>query len=194
MKIAHASYGSYNSTALLFDAGLLYHDSSTQFSAGLVARNMGVQLSAFGSDREDLPFDLQAGLTKKLLKAPLGFSITAQQLHRFRLGYNDTSFNMSSGFPANKISFGDHLFNHFVFATHFYVSSNLEANIGFNRLRRTELNSGSTGNGINGFSAGIKAKFRKLEFQIARAWYQSNQGYTQAGIGIDLKQLSGLGD
>lgn len=191
-KLVRASYGNFGSTALLIDAGLLYTDTTAQFSAGLLARNMGVQLSAFGSEKEDMPFDLQLGITKKMEKAPFGFSVTLQQLHRFRLGYNDSNFNRDNGFPQMKNSFGNHFFNHFVFATHIYLSKNLETNIGYNRLRRAELNAGANGNGLNGFSAGIRARFRKLQFQIARSWYQSNNGYNQFGIGINMKELSAL--
>jgi hypothetical protein len=192
VKIARASYGQYGSTALLFDAGILYRDTAAGFSAGLLARNMGVQLSAFGSEREDMPFDLQAGLTKKLAKAPFAFSVTLQQMHRFRLGYNDSTFNRDNGFPLTKSSFGGNFFNHFVFATHIYLSPNLDVNIGYNRLRRAELNAGANGNGINGFSAGLRARFKKIQFQFARAWYQSNYGYNQVGLGVNLKELSAL--
>lgn len=193
LKLAHAAYGQYNSTALLFDAGLLFTDTAKHFSAGLLARNMGMQLGSFGSEREDLPFDLQLGMTKKLAKAPLGFSVTAGQIHRFRLGYNDTVFNAANGLPAKKQSFGTYLFNHFVFSTHIYISSQLELIAGYNRLRRSELSVGATGNGLGGFSAGLNLRFKKLHFQYGRSWYQSGYGYNQVGIGLDLKQLTGLG-
>ena len=192
MKLARAAYGQFRSTAFLVDAGIMYNDSARLLTVGLLAKNAGIQLSSFGSNPEDLPFDLQAGITKRLAKAPFGFSLTAQQMHRFRLGYNDTSFNIENGFPIQKNNFGSHFFNHLVFAAHIYLSPNLEANIGYNRLRRAELNAGSNGNGINGFSAGVKTRFKKVQFQFARAWFQSNNGYNQVGIAIDLKQLSGL--
>jgi hypothetical protein len=133
VKFIHSNYGQYTSTGLAFDAGIFFNDTANFFSAGLVAKNMGMQLSTYGDTKEDLPFDLQAGITKRLTKAPLGFSINLQQIHQFNILYNDTTFNNENGF-ASTTSFLNKLFNHFVFATHIYFGKNLEVNIGYNRL------------------------------------------------------------
>jgi hypothetical protein len=177
---------------MLVDAGILYSDTAKLFNAAITAKNMGVQLSAFGDEREDLPFDLQVGITKKLEKAPFAFSVTLAQLHRFKVGYQDTTFDIANGFSSRKQGFGDHLFNHFTIATHIYLSQNLEVLAGYNRLRRYELNTGSTGNGLNGFSGGLNLRFKKLNFQYAHAWYHAGQGYNQLSIGLDLAELTGL--
>jgi hypothetical protein len=55
------------------------------------------------------------------------------------------------------------------------------------------LNLGGSGNGINGFSTGFKAKFSKFQFQYARAYYQRNSAYNQLGINLDLSKLFGVG-
>jgi hypothetical protein len=56
---------------------------------------MGFQLKTYAGEQEDLPFDLQIGITKKLANAPLGFSITAQHLHQFNTLYSDEDFTFS---------------------------------------------------------------------------------------------------
>ncbi|RYY94812.1 MAG: type IX secretion system protein PorQ [Chitinophagaceae bacterium] len=186
-KVIRSSYGSYGSTGLAFDLGLHYQDTARHFSAGLLAKNMGGQLSRFGSQGEDLPFDLQVGITQRLAKSPFGFSLTLQQLHRFHIGYNDTTFNNETGF-TNKSSFATKLFNHVVLGTHVFLSRNLEATIGYNFLRRSDLNVGSTGNGLNGFSAGFTARFSRLQVQYARAYYQRGRAYNQFGIQLALQR------
>ena len=191
VKIVNSNYGQYRSTGLAFDAGIFFNDTVHFFSAGLVAKNMGVQLSSYNDTKEDLPFDLQAGITKKLAKAPLGFSVNAQQIHQFNILYDDTTFNNENAFTSNT-SFLNKFFNHFVIATHVYLGKNLEMNIGYNRLRRYELNIGSAGNGLNGFSAGFKARINKLHFQYARAWFQRASAYNQLGINIQLNKLFSL--
>jgi hypothetical protein len=153
---------------------------------------MGVQLSTYNGTNEELPFDLQAGITKRLAKAPFGFSLTLQQAHRFNILYNDTTFNNENNF-ATKSSFSTKLFNHFVLATHIYLGKNLEATVGYNFLRRSELNLGTSGNGLNGFSAGFRARFSKLEFQYARAYFSRGNAYNQFGIGLNLKTVFGSG-
>ena len=178
-KFIHSSYGSYQSSAIGFDVGLNYRDSTRLFSAGLTAKNMGAQLSGYYGEKEELPFELQVGVTKRLEKAPLGFSATAQQAHLWTIGYQDST----------KAGFFDKLFNHFVLGTHIYLGKNLEVMVGYNRLRRTDLNISTGGNGLNGFSTGFKASFKKLQFQYARAYYQRTTAYNQLGINLKLNSL-----
>ncbi|GAB4092208.1 PorV/PorQ family protein [Flaviaesturariibacter terrae] len=186
-RIIRSSYGQYGSTGIAFDAGLHYSDTAQGFTAGLLAKNMGAQLSTYGGRAEDLPFDLEAGITKRLAKAPFGFSLTIQQAHRFNTTYNDTTFNNETGFVHNP-GFATKLFNHLVIATHIYIGRNLEATIGYNFLRRSELNAGPTGNGLNGFSAGFRARFSRLQVQYARAYFQPGSAYNQIGLQLPLQR------
>jgi hypothetical protein len=192
VKFIQSNYGQYNSSAIAFDAGILYKDSAALFSAGLLAKNMGVQLKTFQGTNEDLPFDLQLGLTKKLADAPLAFSLTAQNLHQWNISYNDTAYNQTIN-AGNNNSFAENLFNHFVIATHIYLGNHIELVTGYNRLRRSELNIGSDGNGLNGFSMGFAARFRKLQVQYGRAYFQRNTAYNQFAIHIKLNEMFGLG-
>ena len=192
LKFIHSAYGQFRSSAIAIDAGLHYEDSSNLFFAGLVAKNMGFQISTYAGEREDMPFELQAGITKKLAKAPFGFSFTAQQLHRFNILYNDTVFNNEND-TRIKTGFFNKLFNHFVVATHIYLGNHIEATLGYNQLRRTELNAGATGNGLNGFSLGIRAKFQKLQVIYARSHYQRNVSYNQLGITLHMSRFFGVG-
>ncbi|RYY40392.1 MAG: type IX secretion system protein PorQ [Chitinophagaceae bacterium] len=186
-KVIRSSYGAFRSTGLAFDAGLHYRDTARNFSAGLLAKNMGAQLSTYGGRAEDLPFDLQIGITKRLSKAPFGFSVTAQQLHRFHTTYNDTIYNNENSFDK-EVTFATKLFNHLVLASHIYLGKNFEATLGYNFLRRSELNIGSSGNGLNGVSAGFRARFSGLQVQYARAWYQRGNAYNQLGLQLPLQR------
>jgi hypothetical protein len=191
IKFIHSGYDQYRSSAIAFDAGILYNDTAGLFSISVLAKNMGVQLSNYTEVKEDLPFDLQLGITKKLADAPLGFSITAHHIHRFDISYNDTVFNNDNSFQNNR-GFVKKLSEHFVLASHIYLGKHLEATIGYNRLRRSELNIGDQGNGLNGFSAGIRIIFNKLQVQFARAAYQRNVSYNQLGLTLHLNRLFGL--
>lgn len=72
--------GGYNSTAMCVDLGLNYYDPKSDISVSLVGRNLGGQLKAYNEEYEKLPFDLQAGVSKKLAGAPLRFSATMSDL------------------------------------------------------------------------------------------------------------------
>lgn len=192
LKFIHSGYGQYRSSAIATDIGIHYSDSTNNFYAGLVAKNMGFQLKTYAGEAEDLPFDLQVGITQKLANAPFGFSFTAQQFHRFDILYNDTTFNNENDLQDND-RFVNKLLNHFVIASHIYLGRNVEATLGYNHLRRNELNMGTGGNGLNGFSMGVRVKFQKLQLAYARSNYQRNIAYNQIGITLNADKLFGLG-
>jgi len=192
LKFIHSNYSLYTSSALALDFGVLYSDTSHLFSAALLAKNMGLQLKTYAGEGEDLPFDLQIGITRRLEKAPLGFSFTAQHLHQFNLVYDDVDFNNDNGFSSNNNLFS-RIFNHFVIAGHVYLGDHLEASLGYNHLRRQELNIGPSGNGLNGFSMGVRIRFSKLQILYARSNYQRNVAYNQLGLSLQMNRLFGLG-
>ncbi len=192
LKYISSNYGQYRSNGLAIDVGLLFSDSAKLFSASFLAKNMGVQLKKYnGSSRDDLPFDLQAGLTKKLKGAPFSFSLTAQRMHQYNTRYDDTTFNNENGFKYGS-SIGK-LLDHVILATTIYFGERIEAIVGYNFLRRRELNIGDNANGLNGFSIGASAQLGKFTIRIARAYYQNNSAYNQFGLNLKLNQYFGLG-
>ena len=197
LKFINSNYGVYRSNGIGMDVGILYNDSASLFSASVLAKNMGFQLKKYyEGDAEDLPFDLIAGISKRLAHAPFGFSITLDHLHQFDIRYNDTTFNNDNGFsPGNnnkKFTF-DKIFQHFVIASQIYIGQYLEVSLGYNHLRREELNIDKTGNGLNGFSVEVGALFNKIQVKYARAYYQNNTAYNQLGLNLQLNKYFGLG-
>lgn len=197
VKFIKSDYGQFRSSGIAADAGLLFHDTANLFSASVVAKNMGTQLKQYnGSSADDMPFDLQIGITKRLAKAPFSFSLTAQRIHQFDILYNDTLFNNENGFEnTNQKRFTlDKLINHLIIGATTYVGDRLELQAGYNFLRRKELNIGGISNGLNGFSIGAGVLFGKLQVRYARAYYQSNTAYNQFGLNMQLNQYFGLGN
>jgi len=179
---------------LAVDVGVLYSDSANLFSASFLVKNMGTQLKKYpGTTADDLPFDLQVGLTKRLSKAPFSLSLTAQRLHRFNIRYEDSLFNNENGFRNSGNAFIGKLFDHLVLGTTIYVGDRVEVYGGYNFLRRRELNIGNAANGLNGFSMGLGALFGKLSIRYARAYYQSSRAYDQLGLNLQLNKYFGLG-
>jgi hypothetical protein len=196
LKFINSSYAQYHSNGLAIDAGLIYQDSAKLFTAAVEVKNLGFQLKKYdGTDPDELPFDLQAGITKRLQNAPFSFSLTAQRIHQFDIIYNDTSFNNENGFSnsSNKKFSFDKLLNHFILATTVYLGDKVEVQAGYNFLRRKELSIGNGGNGLNGFSMGAGVSLGKITVRYARAYYQSNTALNQFGLNIKLNEYFGLG-
>lgn len=192
VKFISSAYGIYRSNGVAADAGVTYKDSVRNISIGVLAKNMGIQLKTYqGTDKEDLPFDLQVGISKKLKESPFAFSLNLHHLHQFDLLYNDTIFNRENGragYSDTRLFF-EKLFSHIVLATHVDIGTYVTATIGYNHLRRKELNIGSQGNGFNAFSGGFTVKTKKLSFQYAHTRYQFNNGYHLFGLSLNLPEL-----
>ncbi|MGG6495838.1 UNVERIFIED_CONTAM: DUF3308 domain-containing protein, partial [Bacteroidetes bacterium 56_B9] len=73
-------YDKYSSFAIGVDLGLNYYHQESDFSASLVARNLGGQLKAFEERHEKLPVDVQLGFSKRLSHAPFRLSLTLHDL------------------------------------------------------------------------------------------------------------------
>jgi hypothetical protein len=177
MKYIHSNYGQYRSSGLAFDVGVGYYDTASQLQVSVVAKNMGTQLSTYdGSNRkEELPFDLQAGITKRLENAPFQFSFTVHHLHRFNIYYNDTSFRASEGdnrYRGN--STAQKIFSHLVFSTQVFLNEKLEISAGYNFQRRQDLNAYNVTSGLNGLSLGTAILLKKMHIRYATGFYQSN--------------------
>lgn len=196
LKYINSNYGVYRSNGIAMDVGVLYKDSVKLFSASVLAKNMGFQLKKYsGTEAQDLPFDLEIGITKRFPNSPFGFSFTAHHLHQFDIRYNDAGFNDENGFSNgsdSKISL-DKIFRHFVFAADIYLGDKVEVSTGYNYLRRQELNIGNSGNGLNGFSLGVGVLLKKIQIRYAVSAYQGTTTYSQFGLNIKLNEYFGLG-
>ncbi|NCU05811.1 MAG: type IX secretion system protein PorQ [Chitinophagaceae bacterium] len=197
VKYLASNYGIYRSSAIAADVGVLYRDTANLLQASIVAVNMGGQLKRYNpAEPEELPFDLQAGISKRLAKAPIRFSATAHHLHRFDILYNDTMFNNSNGFEnasTKKITF-DKLFQHFIFSTQILVGERVELTAAYNILRAKELKVSTGGNGLTGFSLGVGVLFSKLQLRYSRSYFQNSTAYNQLGLTMQLNQYFGLGN
>ncbi|RMF04032.1 MAG: hypothetical protein D6772_01225, partial [Bacteroidetes bacterium] len=76
LRLISSQFETYNSLGLTADLGLVYQDTASNFTFTVLARNMGVQLSTYqAGNREPLPFEMQAGMAKRLAYLPFQFSI-----------------------------------------------------------------------------------------------------------------------
>lgn len=175
IKFIHSNYGLYRSAGLAADVGLTYYNNAIQLQSSIVIKNIGSQLSAYSNDgiKEELPFDIQFGVSKKLINAPLQFSVTAHQLHQFNIYYNDTLYNLSEGIVASR-GFAQKILTHLVLATQCYVTNHLEITAGVNLMRRQQLNNYGISNGLNGFTFGAGVFLKKLHVRYASGFYQRN--------------------
>ncbi len=88
----------YTSVGFAFDVGASWHNNTNLFSAGLVIKNAGYQVTTYGGEpRESLPFEIQAGISQALAHAPFRFSLTLRHLEKFDLTYQYQEPDLTGG-------------------------------------------------------------------------------------------------
>lgn len=162
----------YTSFGLALDAGASYHSRDNLFSAGIVLRNIGLQITTYaGENREKVPFEIQAGVSKKLAHAPFRFSLTLRHLEKFDLThtYEDQADNPE--YQGGSVSeFTGNLFRHMIFGVEVIPHKNFHFAAGYNYQRRSELKI-DTRTGAAGFSWGFGINTSWLSLDFGRATF-----------------------
>jgi hypothetical protein len=162
----------YTSFGLALDAGVSYLSRNKLFSAGLVLKNIGLQIITYtGETREKLPFEIQAGLTQKLAHAPFRFSLTLRHLEKFDLTHTYGEISDQSGTTASSSSgFGENILRHMVLGAEIIPHKNFYLAAGYNYQRRREMQIESKV-AAAGFSWGFGINTSYLSVGFGRASY-----------------------
>jgi len=193
MKPIYSSLESYSSLGLAFDVGLTYHNPNTFTTIGLVAKNMGLQITSYTGVREKLPFEIQAGITQGLAHAPFRFSIIYQNLERWDLTYEveDSNDNTSIGDEVEVGGFdvfGDKLMRHLVFGVELLLGENFHFDLGYNFKRRQEMKV-TARPGTVGFSWGFGFRVSKFHISYGRSSYHLAGGTNHFSLTTNLSDF-----
>ena len=196
LKPVYSVYETYTSYGFATDAGVSYNDSAKLFSAGLVLKNMGTQLKGYYSEDgvqhlEPLPFDIQLGLSKKFIHAPLRFSLTLDNLQHWDLNYestNQSTDNLTSTTTTSKIGFVDMAFRHVIIAAEFIPTKNFYLTVAYNDRRQQEMSMSGFKSGA-GFSFGGGIKLYKFHVGFGMTQFQVGNYAYQFSISTALKDF-----
>ena len=141
---------------------------------------MGTQFNTFNDNnvKEPLPFEIQAGISKKFKHVPFRLTIDMIQLQNWNLSYNDsiietnTNDNLTDDEKneLNKTSLLNETFRHLVFGGEFVPSKSFMLRFGFNFKRRQELALDNKP-GLVGFSWGFGFRVKKFHISYGSARY-----------------------
>ncbi len=198
LKSMHSFYEEYNSWGMAVDISLSFLDPERLFAAGLVARNIGLQISKFREgNREVLPFDLVIGASHKLANAPIRLVAVAHNLHRYDLTYPDISPSFTLSFQEStreetlgeKLSdVGDKLMRHMVFGLEFLPSQNFSFRVGYNYRRRQEMKVESRLSTV-GLSWGFGFRIARFHLNYGRSNYHLAGAPNHISISTSLQEL-----
>jgi hypothetical protein len=198
LKFIFSSFGQYSSLGLTADVSLSYLDPEKLIASSLVFRNIGRQITKYHPQGdENLPFDIVFGISKKLLNAPLRFSLVAHNLHRYDLTYQDytpqyqTFMEFENRRATAEERFAEvtgKLLRHAVFGMEFSPTKNFVVGIGYNYRRRQEMKVDSRMSTV-GLSWGVGIKVSHFMFHYGRSNYHLAGAPNHFSISTNLESL-----
>lgn len=190
IKFIYSGLETYHSTGIAADIAGSYVPNET-FCASLIFRNIGRQLTTYSTaGAEPLPFEIQAGISKKLAHVPFRYSLLLQHLEKWDLSYADPNAEVDqiTGeiITKSKIeTFTNNALRHLVIGGEFIPAKFLSIRLGYNYLRREEMKV-ATKAGMVGFSWGIGLKISKFNFSYSRSAYHINGSPNYLSISTNL--------
>jgi hypothetical protein len=178
---------SYTSVGFAVDIGGFVTSRDSTLTAGIVLRNIGMQLTTYaGETREKIPFEIQAGISKKLPHAPLRFSLTMRNLQKFNLthDYDTIDFGGITGSTDADAGFTEKLLRHALFGIECLPHRNFWVGAGYNYQRRSELRI-ENGGAAAGFSWGFGLNISGFRLAFSRATYHMAGGTTQFSLSLN---------
>ena len=176
LKFAGLQYENNSSFAMAVDVAASYQ-SQNNWVVSLVARNIGAELyNNYQGFRSELPFKMQAGLSKKLEHLPLTFIIVYDNIQKWDLTYNDpldleNNYDPITGEMKKKSkldAFANNLFRHIVVAGELNLGKNLVLRVGYNYGLRQNMKS-PTKKGAVGLSYGLGINVYKFTISYSRS-------------------------
>lgn len=196
LKAVTSSLETYNSFGMAVDVAGTYHARSG-FTASLVARNIGRQLSTYTPGNvEPLPFEIQLGLSKKLKHLPFRYSLLLTNLQKWDLTYVDPAENTVDPFTgevktkSEAGTFADKAMRHVVIGGEFVPTRNFSFRVGYNYQRRQEMKLESKRSTV-GFSWGFGFRVSKFNFSYARSAYHLAGSPNFLSIAFNLSDFAG---
>ena len=195
LKVITSQFESYNSFGLTTDLSAVYHVDEKGFTATMLFRNIGGQIATYrDGNREEAPFELLLGISKRLKHLPFRFSITAQHLERWNLLYDNPNSQENTFFlgeeQVTKNEWVDNLFRHLIFSGEFLFGQkeNFRLRFAYNHFRKQELSVNNL-RSLAGFSGGIGFKISRFRFSYGLGVYHLGGSASHFSIATNISEF-----
>ncbi len=197
LRFINSNLESFNSFGISADIGALYDNREARFSAALSIRNVGVQITPYQDTREDVPLDIQIGISKRLQHLPFRFTVIAHTLNRWNLRYDspldDDQTILIGEEDDGPSAFGqgvDNFFRHFIFSGEFLIGKTevLKLRFAYNHQRRKELSVSSL-RSLAGFSAGVGIRIKMFSIDYGFGSYHIAGSTQHVGISTNIARF-----
>jgi hypothetical protein len=172
VHMIYSSIDSYRASAVAADVGAAYVVPESDLTASITLNNVGVTVNSFGENRDKLPFDVRASVSKRLRYLPLLLTVTAFDLHNI----GDT--------PDGASGVGS-VFHYLNFGGEFRFSPAFQVRIGYSHRKHEALKQKSRLD-LAGLGIGAGIVVRNVRVDYSYSSWSSLGGLNQITIGTTL--------
>jgi hypothetical protein len=177
IKFIYGNYADVSQTAIAVDLAAGYRSRDRTFAANLLIKNAGRPLARNSLDeRERLPFEINAGVSKRIAKAPFRFHLQWMQAQQWNLSTSDpdakkkTKTDPDTGEEKFRTFTADNIMRHIVFGSDILLGKAAYLTVAYNYRRKAELGSEAR-SGLAGFSFGLGIQIKRIGFHYALGGY-----------------------
>ena len=197
IKYITSNFEDYNSTGLLGDMSAMYIDSARRFTATILVKNIGGQLTTYNEIDESIPYETQLGISTRLKHLPFRLSIIYHNLNRWNIRYDDPNAEEAviiigdNSSNNDGIPFLDNLARHFIFNGEFLFGKkeNFRMRIGYNHFIHRESRISNL-RSFSGFTFGIGFKVNRFRVDYGRGIWHLGGGMNHFSISTNLKEFT----
>ena len=178
IKLLNSQLESYHSLSLSSNVSTTYFNKENNLAATLLFKNMGKPIKSYTSTSENLPFEIQLGLSKSLQHLPFRYSLVLHHLNVYDIS-NDYNLNTIYDLTTNTMitkreTVAKKLLRHVILGGELNpFRKSLYLRAGFNFQRREDLKLSSSFS-MSGFSWGMGFSVKKIQINYSRSALHSS--------------------
>lgn len=188
LKFINSVIENYSSLGIGTDLAILFNSRNVPYNFTLVVRNLGYQVTAYDETKEDLPTQIDFGISYKLQNVPIRWFLTIDNLQKWDISVSNPSNNITDidgTVTEEEINFLDNAIRHFTIGTELFSENAFNIRLGYNFRRSKELMLIDKRT-FSGFTAGFGLKMNKLKFNYAFTKYHPASNVSTFSLLINL--------
>ena len=194
IKLLNSQLESYHSLSLSSNVSTTYFNKENNLAATLLFKNMGKPIKSYTSNSENLPFEIQLGLSKSLQHLPFRYSLVLHHLNVYDIS-NDYNLNTIYDLTTNTMitkreTVAKKLLRHVILGGELNpFRKSLYLRAGFNFQRREDLKLSSSFS-MSGFSWGMGFSVKKIQINYSRSALHSSSVLNSFSLITNLSNFS----
>jgi len=189
VKLISSKLEQYSSLGGAIDIGIIYVYEPWDLQIAAVARNIGTQFTPFNEVYEQLPLEVDFGISQIPLNVPIRWHFTLENLQTWNIAFSNPAreeVDLEGNVIKEKVSFLNNAFQRMIFGVELFPKGGFNIRLGYNVRRSEELRIIEQ-RSFAGLSAGFSIKLNKLRVSYSFSKYNAAASASFFGLNMDLR-------